>query len=93
MPATLTKSERPGQQDLGANKSSRNAANYNEGGGSEPQILVNITLYKAMKQWFDFYFPSAVITYTLSSVMEHLCKQGLPIEYIEEQFYYNSMAT
>ena len=45
-----------------------------------------------MKQWFDFYFPQAAITYTLSSVMEHMSKLGLPIEYIEEQFYYNSMA-
>lgn len=24
--------------------------------------------------------------------MDHLSKLGLPIEYIEEQFYYNSMA-
>ena len=57
-----------------------------------PQLIVNINLYESMKQWFDFHFPTATITYSLSSVMEHLCKIGLPIEYIEEQFYYNSMA-
>ena len=61
-------------------------------GNELPEIIVNIHLFEAMKQWFDFHFPTAIITYTLSSVMENLCKTGLPIEYIEEQFYYNSMA-
>lgn len=45
---------------------------------------MNCNLYEAMKQWFDFHFPTATIVYTVSSVMEHLTKLGLPIEYIEE---------
>jgi len=76
-----------GNKAGGRPSSSNTQPQYENNDG--PQIIVNITLYESMKQWFEFHFPSATVTYALSSVMEHLTKIGLPIEYIEEQFYLN----
>lgn len=54
-------------------------------------IIVNVKFYLQFAKWFDFFFYQAKICFSACSVMDHLCDEGLPYEYLESQFYANKM--
>ena len=52
-------------------------------------LVINIDFFRKFQSLVEFYFQESTINFSAASVMEHLCRIGLPAEFIEEQFIYN----
>ena len=55
-------------------------------------VVINMDFFRKFQSLVEFYFQDAKINFSAASVMEHLCRVGLPAEFVEEQFIYNSMS-